>query len=126
MEPTDFACLAQLGGQLLHMDAGQIAREDLHALRRAPHEIEPIAVGASQAETLGLVALPESSNVFGPGAAGGNAMHRRRRSSHRGVLSERLTFPLIELPHRLFERSRQPVEFLGRGIAKAALEQRHR
>ena len=77
------ARLPQLGGQLLHADAAQVAAGDLDATRaagpvRPPHVVDALAAGPRHAKALGLTALPERSDGLGPLGRVRRRVDRRR------------------------------------------------
>ena len=65
IDSTSWRVCAQLGRQLIHPDAAQVAAVRLDAARRAPapvaaaQVVDVVAAGARQAEALGLAAVPE-------------------------------------------------------------------
>ena len=92
----------------------------------APQVVHVIAAGSRQAEALGFAALPERATARASVAASGDGVRRRRDAAGQRVLLQRVALALIELPHGRFERARQPIEFAGRRVAEAAIEQRRR
>ncbi len=122
--PDERASASELGGQFLHVDAAQVATEDLHAARVFSQKVEMVAARTGHAEPFGFPAVPERPHGVRPiGLVRDGEMHWCH-SPGRRIQLQRLPLTLIELPHGPFERARQPIDFASRRVAEAAIEKR--
>ena len=121
--------LPELGRELLHANAAQVAAVGLHAASARPRR--RAAAGSRRdrrRSPTGRSARPRRCpRTRGPRRASRRVRHRvrrRRDAAGQRVLLQRVALALIELPHGGFERARQAIEFAGGRVAEAAIEQR--
>ena len=126
------ACLAQFVGHPIHADAAEIPAirgDAARCVRRAvpaPQIVDVIAAGAGGAESLRLAAVPERAHGRRPRCQVRRRVDDRFGASGQSLLLQRVAFTLVELPDGGFERPGQAIDFAGRRIAQAPIQQRRR
>ena len=126
------ARLSNLGGQLFHADAAQVAAVDLDAglaagTVHAPHVVHALAAGA---RTRRSARAPRSPRTIGRTRATRDAFAAAyvvgRRPARERVLLQRVAFPLVELLRGGLERPGESIELARCRVAQAAVEERRR